>query len=273
MTQIMVLLTLFMSIEYAVLADSITTPVPIIKKQSYYQPTVNTSWHWQLQGKINTNIKTDVYIIDLFDSSFRLIRQLKKKNIHVICYFSAGSYENWRRDKYQFDKIAIGKEMDGWAGERWTDIRHASVRKVIKKRLDLAHKKGCDGIEPDNIDGYTNKTGFPLTAEDQLNFNRFIAQESHQRQLAVALKNDLNQIIELVDVFDFAINEQCHQFDECHLLQPFIDQGKPVFNAEYNKKYIKNKQQRKVLCQDANKRQFKTLILPRALDNRFRISC
>ncbi len=56
------------------------------------------------------------------------------------------------------------------------------------RRLDLAVTKGCDGVEPDNMDGYANDSGFPLTAEDQLTFNRFIANEAHRRGLAVGLK-------------------------------------------------------------------------------------
>jgi hypothetical protein len=76
-----------------------------------------------------------------------------------------------------------------------------------------------------------NDTGFPLTAADQLAYNRWIAAESHERGLAVGLKNDLDQIPELAK--DFAVNEQCFEFDECELLLPFIEAGKAVFGVEY----------------------------------------
>ena len=36
----------------------------------------------------------------------------------------------------------------------------------------------------------------------------------------------------LVDDFDFAVNEQCHQYNECESLTPFTEQNKAVFNAE-----------------------------------------
>lgn len=42
----------------------------------------------------------------------------------------------------------------------------------MQARLDLAVQKGCDGVEPDNVDGYQNNSGFPLTAQDQLAYNR-----------------------------------------------------------------------------------------------------
>ena len=36
------------------------------------------------------------------------------------------------------------------------------------------------------------------------------------------------------DLYDFAINEQCAQYDECDALTPFIDAGKAVFHVEYS---------------------------------------
>ncbi|MDQ7023057.1 MAG: endo alpha-1,4 polygalactosaminidase [Candidatus Gracilibacteria bacterium] len=33
----------------------------------------------------------------------------------------------------------------------------------------------------------------------------------------------------MVSYFDFAINEECYSYNECHLLKPFIDNNKPVF--------------------------------------------
>ena len=99
--------------------------------------------------------------------------------------------------------------------------------------MDLCRDKGFDGIEPDNVDGYTNDTGFLLTYEDQVTFNRWLAVGAHERGLSIGLKNDMDQIPDLLDDFDWALNEQCFQFDECETLAPFIEAGKPVFNVEY----------------------------------------
>ncbi len=100
-------------------------------------------------------------------------------------------------------------------------------------RLDMCRDKGFDAVEPDNMDGYRNRTGFPLTARDQLRYNRLIAKLAHDRGLAVGLKNDLDQIPELVGDFDFAVNEQCAQYGECGALTPFIEADKAVFHVEY----------------------------------------
>jgi hypothetical protein len=103
----------------------------------------------------------------------------------------------------------------------------------MQARLDLCKSKGFDAVEPDNIEGYTNKTGFPLTANDQLQYNKWFADEAHQRGLGVALKNDVDQTTELQPYFDFAIDEQCFQYSACSTEQPFIDAGKTVLEVEY----------------------------------------
>ena len=100
-------------------------------------------------------------------------------------------------------------------------------------RLDDALRRGCDGVEPDNVDGYSNPNGVGLSASDQLDYNRFLADEAHARGLSIGLKNDLDQVEELEPWFDWALNEECLNWDECSLLRPFIDAGKAVFHVEY----------------------------------------
>ena len=238
--------------------------------QTWYKPAPSSSWQWQLSGTVNANYNVEIYDIDLFDSSKSLIQDLQSNNKKVICYFSGGSFENWRSDKDNFNSTDLGNTLDGWAGERWLDIRSRNVRKIMKTRLDLAKQKNCDGVEPDNMDGYTNNSGFPLRPNDQLDYNRFIANEAHARGLSVGLKNDLDQIKELVDDFDFAVNEQCFEFNECDALAPFINSGKAVLNTEYKQSYINDPTN---ICNQANNLQFSTLLLPLKLDDSSRHSC
>lgn len=192
------------------------------------------SWQWQLNEKINTKYNVDIYDIDLFDTSKNTIKSLQQKGIKVICYFSAGSYENWRDDAKQFPNVVLGKTLEGWEDEKWLDISKINLlAPILTNRLDLAVTKGCDGVEPDNVDGYLNENGFTLTYDDQLKFNKWLASEAHKRNLAIGLKNNLDQIPELIGDFDFAINEQCFQYNECEKLLPFIKQDKAVLGVEY----------------------------------------
>jgi len=237
---------------------------------SWYKPAPGVSWQWQLTTadgeQVNTGYNVEIYDIDLFDNSTSFIDGLQQQGRKVICYFSAGSYENWRDDAGQFNSNDLGSNLDGWEGERWLDIRSENVQDIMKARLDLAASKGCDGVEPDNMDGYANNNGVGLSATDQLAYNRFIANEAHERGLSVALKNDLDQIEDLLDYFDFAVNEQCAEYDECELLEPFISSGKAVLQAEYADEY-QNTSGRAGLCNEMNGMQFSTLVLPLDLDD------
>ena len=239
----------------------------------HYKPTANATWQWQLTGTINQRYDVDIYDIDLFDTDIETITQIKAAGRHVICYFSAGSYEPWRSDADQFSPSDLGYAMDGWPDERWLDIRSDNVADRITARLTLAVNKGCDGVEPDNVDGYTNDTGFSLTSADQLAFNKRLATEAHQLGLSIGLKNDLDQVSALVSYFDFAVNEQCSEYAECDALLPFIEANKPVLSAEYNSLYISDASARSALCNTMNDRGFSTLILSEDLDDSFRYSC
>ncbi|EKF73777.1 hypothetical protein A11A3_11873 [Alcanivorax hongdengensis A-11-3] len=248
--------------------DPTPGPSPVAQ---WYQPTLDTDWQIQLQGTPNTGYPVELYILDMFDTPQATIDDLHASGHKVICYFSAGTFENWRDDKGRFTTADKGRRLGDWPGERWLDIRSDNVRSIMADRLDLAASKGCDGVDPDNMDGYSNRTGFPLTYQDQLTYNIYLASEAHARGMAVSLKNDLGQVNDLVATADFAVNESCHQWDECDLLQPFIDAGKPVFHIDYL--YSQDPLGRAALCQQMNQRQFRSLTLPQALDDSFRFSC
>ncbi len=242
-------------------------------ESSWYRPPVDTTWQWQLSGTINSSYGVGLYDIDLFTTSTEEIKALQESGKRVICYFSAGSSEDWRDDFSKFPASTLGNGLDGWEGERWLDIRSQSIKDIMLARLDVAKAKGCDGVEPDNVDGYTNDNGFNLTANEQLEYNKFIAEESHKRGLSVALKNDPDQVALLEPFFDFSVSEECHLYNECDKYLPFIKAGKPIFSAEYDKKYRDDRVQRDKICSDAKEMKIHTLILPLGLDDEFRDSC
>ena len=170
---------------------------------SWYQPKPGISWQWQLSGNINTSYNVDLYDVDLVETPQGTIDLLHIRGAKVICYFSAGTFEEYREDAYLFPAEVIGKQLEGWPDEKWLDIVHFSrFASIIQSRLDLAVQKKCDGVEPDNVDGYDNDTGFDLTYADQLIYNRWLA-------------------------------EQCFEYEECDQLLPFITQNKAVLGVEY----------------------------------------
>lgn len=258
---------------YLTLLSALSPSQAAYEVERWYVPTPGTSWQWQLSGLVNTSYDVEVYDIDLFDSSPELIASLQAKGHKVICYFSAGSFEDWREDARAFQDSELGKPLDSqWEGEQWLDIRSDNVMKIMNQRLMLAASKGCDGVEPDNVDGYSNDSGFPLTAKDQLMFNRSLALTAHSFGLAVGLKNNVEQVEELVDVFDFAVNEQCFEYDECEALLPFIEAGKAVFHVEYDEALVTDSNKRHAMFEKARSLRFSSMVLPLELDDRFRFS-
>jgi hypothetical protein len=190
-------------------------------------------WQWQLQGKIDLSVKAPVYDIDM-DVGPGNVARIHAQHDRAICYVDVGSWEPYRADADKFPKRILGRHFPGFPEERWLDIRALGVLKpIMRKRFDTCRAKGLDAVEPDNVEGYANNTGFPLTAKDQLRFNTWVANAVHARGMAVGLKNDLGQVKRLLPYFDFEINEQCFQYDECGVLERFIDAGKPVYGAEY----------------------------------------
>jgi hypothetical protein len=225
------LLALVLALAATAGASGATASAPATAR---WKPRPHTTWQWQLTTPVDRSVKAQMYDIDLFDNSAAVVRALHARGRRVVCYLDAGTYEPERPDQAEFPAEVIGKELPDWPGERWLDVRRLDVLgPILERRLDLCRSRGFDGVEPDNVDAYTNDSGFPLTADDQLRFNRFLARAAHTRGLSVGLKNDLDQIDALQPYFDWALDEQCFQYHECERLRPFVRARKPVFVAEY----------------------------------------
>jgi hypothetical protein len=226
---------------------------------AYWTPEPGTTWQWQLTGTIDQSVPAQVFEVDGFDTPAPTVGSLRASGRRTVCYFSAGSSEDWRPDAGSFPGEVLGAG-NGWPGERWLDIRRLDLLvPIMTARMTMCRDKGFDAVEPDNVDGYANDTGFPLTAADQLAYNRMIAATAHRLGLSAALKNDVDQAADLEPYFDFAVNEECFAFDECGALSRFVAAGKAVFSAEYAG-------QAATLCPKANALGFSTIRKRLALD-------
>ena len=219
-------------------------PAPVACTNCWH-PALRTSWNWVLSKVPTAPYRAvQMYDVDGFDNAASDVANLHANGIKAVCYLSAGTYENWRPDAGQFPAALLGKG-NGWPGEKWLDIRdvqktNSTLRTIMDARLDMCQQKGFDMVELDNVDGYTNTTGFPLTAADQIYYNATLANDTHSRGLSVLQKNDNEQIPSLLPYFDGALNEQCNQYSECTTAQngsygydQYIAAGKAVFQAEY----------------------------------------
>ncbi|KAF1973636.1 hypothetical protein BU23DRAFT_532822 [Bimuria novae-zelandiae CBS 107.79] len=218
------------------------SPLPTPTGSLPWRPRVNDTWQIVLSSgllldKDATSVIPDVavYDIDLFDNSKDTIDTLHRLGKKVICYFSGGSYESGRPDSADFKDDDMGKALDGWPDERWLKLGNENVRKIMKGRVELAKEKGCDGVDPDNVDGYQNENGLDLTADDSISFLTYLSNITTPLNLTVGLKNAGDIISNVLPIVHFSVNEQCVDESECDTFHAFIDAGKPVFHIEYPK--------------------------------------
>jgi Glycoside-hydrolase family GH114 len=248
-----------------------TSPPNVTAK---WQPSVGTTWQIELLYPLNdTSANVELYDIDLFSTSALMISQMHAAGRRVVCYFSAGSYENWRPDANKFDQSDLGNVLDGWPDERWLNISSPNVRQIMLSRLDMATAKGCDGVDPDNVDGYDNDNGLDLTAADSVDYVNFLADAAHERNMSIGLKNAGGIIPSVIGIMQWSVNEQCVQFQECSTYAAFTAAGKPVFHIEYpkgantNNGLLVTSQQKYSACQFQDSSNFSTIIKNMNLDN------
>lgn len=69
----------------------------------------------------------EVYDVDGANTAAADVAALKSAGRHVICYVNVGAREDFRADAKNLPEAVQGKGLDGWAGEKWLDIRRWDV--------------------------------------------------------------------------------------------------------------------------------------------------
>ena len=235
-----------------------------------WRPESPVRWQLQYTGRpLDLRVEADVFKVDLFDTRPALVRDLRKRGKHVVCYMNVGAWEDWRPDAARFPRATLGNAYEGWPGERWLDIRRIEpLAPVMLARLDLCKAKGFHGVLLDNIDSYLQKTGFAVTRPHQLRYVLWIAAEAHRRGLAVGINNNPEQAGEFLPHVDWAQAESCFSQGWCAALAPFVEAGKPVVVIEY----IDEPMRISLMCRDAATLRFSLLVKKRELDA-FRREC
>lgn len=206
-------------------------------------PEAPLHWHWQLSDVFivprDALPHVNIYDIDGELTSADTVAQLHAlgPDVKVICYFDAGVYESYRSDASRFPPSVIGNPDTSWNDSYWLDIRQTSILlPIMQDRMqNWCKNKGFDAIEPDETEVWSNNSGFNITKAENNTYNQLIAGLAHSLGLSVGLKGNTTEASDLWPYFDWTLNEQCWEYNECSLLKTtFIDHGKAVLNIEYN---------------------------------------
>jgi len=193
-----------------------------------------SSWQWQLSGELDLEAEARVFVLDPFTTPAEDVRRLAGRDRRLVCYVEVGTYRPDRPDAARFPAPVLGATT-GRDGGRWLDIRQwEMIKPVLADRFRLCRGKGFEAVMPAHMDGYAQRSGFPLTFDDQLVFNRRLAGLIRSLHLSPGLTNDIDQVMALQPEFDFVVNEGCFRRDECARLLPFVEAGKPVLHVEYD---------------------------------------
>eukprot|EP00903_Cladosiphon_okamuranus_P017306 g15946.t1 len=224
-----------------------------------WTPTVGQTWNYHLNAADmlpeEVMPEVDVYVIDMDGGHVEAtIETLRTAGKYVVCYISIGTFENWRTDwglddddpTNDFPAEAIGEPLSDWEGERYLDStfikedeNEPAVYEIMRGRVAKAKALGCHGIEPDNMAvGYLENTGVNVDRAASRLYADWFRDLVQTEGMRVGMKNlvwdDDAELPDLAAKFDFGVNEQCSQYDECNLPREwFIDAGKPVFHVEY----------------------------------------
>ncbi|PZE37638.1 hypothetical protein DEJ31_05700 [Curtobacterium sp. MCPF17_031] len=135
-------------------------------------------------------------------------------------------------------RTAAGKPVidPGWPDELILDTRTASARATITsvstRSIARCADRGFDAVEFDNLDSWT-RSGGRLTRSGNLALATSLVRVAHQHGLAAAQKNtpQLGVSGRERTGFDFAVAEECVQYDECAAYTDVY--GARVIDVEY----------------------------------------
>jgi len=194
-----------------------------------------------------------------------VVRAIHAAGHYSICYVEVGAYQEGFPDNAHFARSDYGgvgdkaTQMQGYSNEYWFDLtgfrnyvpgRHGTLKgaavniaQALDKRFGWCKKEGQDAVEPDDLDGYTNKstggqTPWGMTQADAAGFERWLAYDIHSHGLAAFQKNDGANATAGARMFDGMVIEECNYYkDPCTGAggdaTAYLARHKPVLNAEY----------------------------------------
>ncbi|MEU0424464.1 endo alpha-1,4 polygalactosaminidase [Streptomyces canus] len=178
-------------------------------------PPRHVPWDYQIGGAYPP--ATGVRVVS------RSYEDAPAPGLYNICNINAYQAESDAENDWDADLLlrdADGKVVhDTDWGEAVLDIRTAAKRERVAARLDTwidaCAAKGYQAVEPDNYDSFTRFPSYLKAAQAEALMKR-LAAHAHAKGLAVAQKNTAELLSDRASLgLDFAIVEECAEYDEC----------------------------------------------------------
>jgi hypothetical protein len=207
-------------------ADASTKPTATVpatgtatKATTWAPPPANAAFDYQIGGSYPPPAGVTVVSRD-HDAS-------PAAGLYNVCYLNAFQAQTEDASWWQSNhpdlllhdakgNLVIDKDWNEILLDYSTAAKRAGLTTIVGGWIDQCAGKGFKGLEPDNLDSYTRSKGL-LTESEAVAYATSLSSYAHRKGLAVAQKNDadLSTANARQAGFDFAVAEQCADYDEC----------------------------------------------------------
>jgi hypothetical protein len=202
----------------------------------WYEPKSRSSWHID-SSYSPTSKNVELYVVELFlTNPESRVEKVGSDETKVICKMSAGAYDvdierNFQIEDHPYPEIAVGKIRDD-NRTYWVDINSDEVQIIMRERIKIASNIGCDGVLFTEVSSWKEDTGFEITEDEQIIYNRFLSGKAHENNLFAGFSDIEDQIYSHTLFADLIFSNNCYQDENCIKYEDFSEIG-AVLNLEY----------------------------------------
>ena len=164
------------------------------------------------------------------------------EDVYSICYINAFQTQPGELQDWPDELILTGDDGEPVFDPDWpdealldtsTDDKREAIVEMVAPWIQQCAGAGFNAVEFDNLDTYGRSDG-ALTLESNLELAEELVETAHEAGLAAAQKNAAEdaQVLHDEAEFDFAIVEECVEFDECDAYEAVYDDH--VIAIEYS---------------------------------------
>ncbi|MCO8273789.1 endo alpha-1,4 polygalactosaminidase [Actinoplanes sp. TRM 88003] len=203
------------------IAEARSKPAPATKAANWAPPPANASFDYQI-GRPYQPPKGVTVVSRDYTAAVAA-------GLYNICYINAfqtqpdDAAKRWWETEHPNVLLRDSKgkpvedpDWDEYLLDFSTAAKRAELTQVVGGWISTCAAKGFKAVEPDNLDSWT-RSGGRLKKADALAYAASLSAYAHGRNLAVGQKNtaELSRAESRTAGFDFAVAEECGEWDEC----------------------------------------------------------